>query len=159
MIQFGTPIILLLLVTACTNADTVVEDKSLFSEAIIANPIEPTTYAHIEPPFGQQEQWIPAHSTITDPASPTELLFHPWAHEATNASYAMKFDKVLCRINYGDSVVSVPYILKRDSIEIFEYHDGLTSKGIIRKLTEDSLIVSWETGDENNYVRYREEAK
>ncbi len=51
-------------------------------------------------------------------------------------------------------MISVPYVIRQDTIEVMEYHDGRTSKGRITQLTQDSLKIQWDTGDENDYVRH-----
>lgn len=99
-----------------------------------------------------QEKWMPERSELIDPELPPELLFTSWHHRSTDARPAFTMDSMFFSVDHGDTIITAPFILRGDSIEIFEYHDGESSAGIITKLTKDSLVIKWTTGDVNRYV-------
>ena len=54
------------------------------------------------------------------------------------------------------------YTLQSDSLRIFTLSDQLKNgvdRGIISKLTSDSLIIEWSTGDSNKYVAFHKKDK
>jgi|GEM_PF-4869446 len=98
----------------------------------------------------------PIKSEINDFKYSKELLFKKWMHDLNDNNYAFEFTDKSFLINY-DRVISVPYIINHDSIEIFEYHDSETSKGKIIKLTSDSLVIKWITEDVNRYTVFQQQ--
>lgn len=91
-----------------------------------------------------------------------KLLFNSWAHSSIDENPAFRIDGDGFHVGTKDGGYTEEYLIKHDTIEIFEYHGGPngmeTSKGVITKLTNDSLIISFFTGGDNieRYVKYKE---
>lgn len=96
----------------------------------------------------------PQESKITNPKFPLKNVFGTWTRDNDD------LDGPDFRLD-SESVYSIsskeyiPYIINYDTITIFEYHDGIVSKGIIKDATNDSLIIFWDTKDTNRYVRWK----
>jgi hypothetical protein len=80
-------------------------------------------------------------------------LYKTWAHASEPSAPMFRISPSSFDIHYGDTVLTpFTYQLEQDTIEIFEYHDGHTSKGRIATLNEVLLVIEWRTGDRNEYV-------
>ncbi len=81
----------------------------------------------------------------------TESLFKSWAWNDGNKSEpAFTIDETTFKTDSSE----FKYSINTDSIRIFtnyEYGDGI-DRGIITKLTKDSLVIIWSTGDIDRYV-------
>lgn len=87
----------------------------------------------------------------------TELLYNTWAHRNRDANPVFRIDPNSFDIFYNSDVPKeFEYRVEGDSIEIFEYHEGQTSKGQILRLSRDSLEIGWSTGDKNEYVSWKQ---
>lgn len=159
MRHFGLHIIILTLLTACSNGTTSDYQNDNQKDTILNTATESKILLNskeiIQDEIERQDKRVPDSSKIIDPTYPMDYLFKSWAHETTDEKPAFTVDKKFFRINYRETTVNVPFIIQKDSIEIFEYHDGQTSRGVIEKLTVDSLIIRWTTGDRNEYVSYK----
>ncbi len=91
------------------------------------------------------------------------MLFNSWAHSSDEDEPAFIIDDKGFHVTTRDGGYTVPYLVKDDTIEIFEYGGGPngmeTSQGVITKLTNDSLIIFFFTGGDNKerYVKYKKE--
>jgi hypothetical protein len=93
----------------------------------------------------------PEKSEIKEFKYTFELLFKSWTWSYGDKSKpAFTIDKSVFKADSS----RFKYTITNDSIRIFtnaEYGDGI-DRGIITKLTEDSLVINWSTGDINRYV-------
>ncbi len=143
---------LLLNVTACIDGTRSLDPKGLVQHGDTDTPTEFESHFNTRDSAQPQEKWMPERSELIDPNYPPGLLSGSWYHRSTDTRPAFTMDSEFFSIDHGDTIVKVPFILRGDSIKIFERHDGATSSGIITKLTKDSLVIQWTTGDENRYV-------
>lgn len=159
MRHFGLHITILTLMTACSSDTTSVDQNDQLVDRIQDTQAEFESQDFVKIEDNSQknsnrlDKWMPNHSEITNPKYSLELLFKSWAHNLEDDKPAFEIDNKAFRIFNGGTF---PFILHNDTIEIFEYHHDETSKGVITKLTADSLIIRWTTGDENKYVPYKE---
>lgn len=143
---------LLLTVTACIDGTRSLDPKGLVQIGDTDTSTEFEGHFNTRDSAQPQEKRVPERSELINPNYPPGLLSGSWYHRSTDARPAFTIDSEFFSIDYGDTIVKVPFILRGDSIEIFERHDGETSTGIITKLTKASLVIKWTTGDVNRYV-------
>lgn len=62
----------------------------------------------------------------------------------------LEFDRSHLYTSNHDTLL---YRIHDDLIEIDQFIGGIQSRGFIRKLTSDSLLIEWTTGDSNTYRR------
>ncbi|NQX96991.1 MAG: hypothetical protein HRT73_03805 [Flavobacteriales bacterium] len=122
---------------------------------------------NVPPPKVLQENtsrhYKPDNSEIKNFKFSKDMLFNNWAHSSDDEEPAFKMDAKGFHVITRDGGYTIPYLVKDDTIEVFEYHGGPngmeTSQGVITKLTNDSLIISFFTGGDNveRYVNFKEE--
>jgi hypothetical protein len=79
----------------------------------------------------------------------TRLLQGVWAfNEEENALYEISGDSIYY-VEHSEAMI--PYNLVRDTLEIM--YDGFSTKNIIQKLTNDSLVFKTEIGEVNRLYR------
>jgi hypothetical protein len=109
------------------------------------------------------EHYFPEKSEVINSKHSIDLLYQSWAHDSSDYEYAFRIDEN--GFHQGSSrsgYYTVPFIIKFDSIEVFEYLGGpngsTTSQGVITKLTKDSLVISYYTGGNSigRYVKHKE---
>lgn len=93
----------------------------------------------------------PEKSEINEFKYTAKLLFKSWTwSDGDKSKPAFTIDETAFKTDSSE----FKYTINNDSIRIFtnyEYGDGV-DRGIIAKLTVDSLIINWSTGDINRYV-------
>ncbi len=97
----------------------------------------------------------PEKSKITNFKFSSELLFKSWTwSEGKNKKPAFTIDK----ISFNPDELKYIYTINHDSLRIFTSYeqpgDGF-ERGIITKLTEDSLIIKWSTGETDKYMPFK----
>lgn len=108
------------------------------------------------------EHYFPEKSEVINFKYAKEKLFNYWAHSFDDEYPAFNINEQGFHVHPIDGGYTIPFIIKHDTIEIFEYHGGPngmeTSQGVIIKLTEDSLVIYFYTGGESidRYVKYKE---
>ncbi len=98
----------------------------------------------------------PSKSTISNSKISTDLLYTTWTWgEGNENDSVFTFQRDFLHIHDENKYI---YTINYDSLRIFtsygEPGDGFT-RGIITKLTKDSLIIKWSTDDINKYVPVR----
>ncbi|MCB9334937.1 MAG: hypothetical protein H6586_02235 [Flavobacteriales bacterium] len=125
--------------------------------------LELPSYELVVPPVQAQPNAIPEKSDLLNFKFSKEMFFNSWAFSSDNDEPAFKIDSQGFHVITKDGGYTIPYLIKKDTIEIFEYHGGPngmeTSKGVITKLTNDSLVISFFTGGDNieRYVKFNSE--
>ena len=99
---------------------------------------------------------IVQNSTIENFKFTEKCLFKEWGKlndYTKKIEYFFRIDEKI--FNWGD--YKFYYEIKYDSIWIYSDSDILDGidRGIIKKLTEDSLIIHWSTGDKDSYLVVR----
>jgi hypothetical protein len=132
----------LLLYLGCAQQEPRTLEQTMEAEPVQPAPL--TTTAATEP----------APELAHHPLEPT-LLYREWAHEPTDSRPAFSIDPDSFHI-YMDpqSTYGLAYRLSQDTLEVFEYHEGRTTKGTIVTLNEHEFVVAWVTGDRNAYVPF-----
>lgn len=160
MRQFGLHIIILAQLTACSGSAISDESTDQHPDTIPETTTEliesENSEENNQATLNEQNYRFPEKSEINNPKYSTDFLLKSWAHTSKDDEPAFTIDHEFFRIIYNDTIANVKYIVEKDSIEIFEYHHGHTSKGTISKLTTDSLVINWSTGDRGRYVKYEE---
>lgn len=100
--------------------------------------------------WGEKNVIQPKKSKINHFKFDEQSLFKKWNHIDGGREFAFAFDASLF------SVINESYLytISEDSLRVFtqmSHLDGI-DRGIINKLTEDSLIITWSTGDINSYT-------
>jgi hypothetical protein len=104
--------------------------------------------------------YMPDNSEIKNFKFSKDMLFNYWAH-SDDGVFAFRINKTGFYIGAIGELSSIPYLIQNDTIEVFEYHGGPngmeTSKGVITKLTNDSLVISFFTGGSSigRYVKFK----
>lgn len=98
---------------------------------------------------------IPEKSKITNSKFASEFLFKSWTwNDGENKKPAFTIDKT----SFNSNELKYIYTLNYDSLRIFTSYehpgDGI-ERGIIAKLTEDSLIIKWSTDEIDKYVPFK----
>ncbi len=153
---------LCLLIFGCINDEKRILEISQIEENKVENSViadanrGDTTIVNVE------KHYFPEKSEVINFKYSKEKLFNYWTHSSDDESPAFNIDEMGFHVHTRVGGHSIPYLIKHDTIEVFEYHGGPngmeTSQGIIIKLTEDSLVVSFYTGGESvdRYVKYKE---
>lgn len=77
-----------------------------------------------------------------------------WLLVSGRDTVVLEFDRMNMSV-LGEDTYSFPYSIEADTIVIQQYINGEPSSGVIRIMTLDELIIDWDTGDTNRYIRSR----
>jgi hypothetical protein len=152
----------LLIAIGCFNRQSEPEQTSISSELRVSTPptsLSPLDTSDLTSDEERFDQWAwgednevtrPTKSSISDFSYPKELLLRKWGRSGDNM-------KVMAFTPSHLDVFDEKYIYKisHDSLWVFtgaDHPNGGVDGGIVTKLTQDSLIVAWSTGDIDTYV-------
>lgn len=154
-----------LILISCTenNNEIIIENENLHFESKQDSIIDEIIINDFVANEDELEHFYPEKSEVINSKYSIELLFQSWAHDLSDSEYAFRIDE--SGFHQGSSrseYYTVPYVIKFDSLEVFEYMGGpngsVTSRGVITKLTKDSLVISYFTGGNSigRYVKFKE---
>ena len=95
-----------------------------------------------------------AETQIVNPTVDTSQLFRIWTldPDGPHADFWIKKEHFYIVDYDGDG--KMPYLLNKDSLTI--YYNDFIQKGRILKVTNDSLTIKWDDGDDlTNYIEWR----
>jgi hypothetical protein len=96
----------------------------------------------------------PKKSKILSSKYSLDKIFAVWTLDPNgpHADFELS-EKSFFVVDYdGDG--DMPYILNEDTITVY-YNDFIT-RGVIKKVTDESLIISWDNNEETNYVKWKQ---
>ena len=96
----------------------------------------------------------PKRSKIISSKFPVDELFGIWTYDLNgpHADFLLS-EKSFSIVDYdGDG--DMPYILNHDTLTIY-YNDNI-SKGLIKKVTKDTLIISWDNRDDSYCFKWKQ---
>jgi hypothetical protein len=101
----------------------------------------------------------PKTSKISNSTFPLKNLFGVWVQDRKAPHAEFSLNKEYYYIADYDGDGRMPYVLRRDTLIVY-YNDTSigTTTGIIKKVANDSLIISWDFDnykDTITYIRFR----
>jgi len=81
------------------------------------------------------------------------LLFGIWTNDPDGPHADFDLNKHFFYVVDYDGNGEMPYLINRDTIKVF-YND-FESKGIISKVTKDTLSINWDESGITTYTRWR----
>lgn len=149
-----------LALTACKNSDNSAITDSNSITKINSQPVDSINKTDNKKEEELIKKWTwndklskPLKSSISNSEISSNLLFKTWTWaDNTEKQPVLTFKKDSLNIHAEKKYI---YTINFDSLRIFTSYDhsgdGFT-RGIITKLTKDSLVIKWSTEDVNKYV-------
>jgi len=144
--------ILILLLFGCSSP--INENETIKDESDSISGIENTEIEELIKKWTWNDKIVkPSKSSISSTKISSDLLFKTWTwSDGDENDSVFTFHRDYLTIHDENNYI---YTINQDSLRIFtsygEPGDGFT-RGIITKLTKDSLIIMWSTDDVNEYV-------
>lgn len=95
---------------------------------------------------------VSSKTTIKNFKFSKSLFFGCWMFEPNEPESVISFNSKRMKVGIKDTLC-YNYKINYDTITIYQFTNSQVSEGLIDKLTEDSLVIKWKTGDVNYYLR------
>jgi len=95
---------------------------------------------------------LPKDIQITAPKFPIQNFYGTWARDSVNLDF--RVDSLSFFIIARN--IHLPYSIRYDTLLVFETYNEIIP-GILKKVTEDSLVIFWyETNEYDRYIKAKE---